>query len=277
MPHFMTEDGVSIYYKETGEKGGRPVVGLHGWNSTHAMFDDLFSGMQEYRCISLDFRGVNNSSLPKSRVTMGGLAADVKALIEYLGLNDVVLIGYSMGASVLYKYIELFGTQHLYRTIICEMSPKLLNDEEWREGLGQGKENPMENVLAAEKMFDDYPAFYREFVLKGNPALAALPQKVFDSMLAGMLAPNTDYVLAAFYLSFLLQDYRPMLHKINVPTGIFFADPGSVYQPKTAYYLAEKIPAKTKVVIFKGCTHLFGIERPDLFLKEVREFLGEDM
>jgi len=68
-----------------------------------------------------------------------------------------------------------------------------------------------------------------------------------------------------------------MLHKIDVPTGIFFADPGSVYQPKTAHYLAENIPASTKVVIFDGCTHLFGMEKPDLYLKEVRAFMAEDL
>mgnify|MGYP000147402538 FL=1 len=277
MAYFYTEDDVHIYYKEIGDKNGKPIIALHGWNSTHAMFDNLLSGMADYRCIALDFRGVGRSSLPTSGVSMGRLARDVEELILHLGLSEVTLIGYSMGASVLYKYIELFGTARLYKTIICEMSPKLLNDGDWDQGLGQGTEKPMDNILAAEQMFDDYPAFFRDFNMKHNPALAKLPEAVLDNMFVGMLAPNTDYVAAAFYLSFLLQDYRPMLHKIDVPTGIFFADPGSVYQPKTAYYLEEKIPAKTKVVIFAGCTHLFGLEKPDLFLKEVRAFMAEDM
>lgn len=277
MAYFYTEDNVHIYYKEIGDKSGKPVIALHGWNSTHAMYDDLFSGMQDYRCIAPDFRGVNRSALPTSGLSMGRLAKDVHDLIVHLDLTDVTLIGYSMGGSVLYKYIELFGTDRLGKTIICEMSPKLLNDGDWDQGLGQGKEKPMDNILAAERMFDDFPAFFRDFSLQHNPAMARLPKPVFDNMITGILAPNTDYVAAAFYLSYLLQDYRPILHKIDVPTGIFFADPGSVYQPKTAYYLAEKIPAKTKVVIFEGCTHLFGLEKPDLFLKEVRTFMAEEI
>ena len=277
MPYFFTEDGNRIYYKDTGDKNGRPIIALHGWNSTHQMFDDLFAGMQDYRCIALDFRGVNKSSLPKSGLSMGSNAKDVDQLITHLGLKDVTLIGYSMGASVLYKYIDLFGTEKLNKTIICEMSPKLLNDDEWDQGLGQGKADPMENILSAEEMFDDYPAFYRKFVMNRNPKMAALPQQMRDTLFAGMLASNTDYVMAAFYLSFLVQDYRPMLKKIDIPTGIFFADPGTIYQPKTAYYLAEEITGKTKVVIFKDATHLFGLEKPDLFLKEVREFLAEEI
>ena len=275
MGYFYTNDDVHIYYNETGDKNGRPFIALHGWNSTHAMYDQLFAGMRDYRCIALDFRGVNRSALPTSGLSMARLARDVHELILHLGLSDAVLLGYSMGASVLYKYIELFGTDRLGKTIICEMSPKLLNDGDWDQGLGQGKEKPMDNILAAEKMFDDYPAFFREFNLKNNPALARLPETVLSNMFTGMMASNTDYVLAAFYLSFILQDYRPILHKIDVPTGIFFADPGSVYQPKTAHYLAEKIPAETKVVIFEGCTHLFGLEKPDLFLQEVRAFIAE--
>jgi len=277
MPYFYTEDDVRIYYKETGDKDGKPVIGLHGWNSTHAMFDDLFAGMQDYRCITLDFRGVNRSSLPKSGLSMGRLAKDVEELIIHLGLIGVTLIGYSMGASVLYKYIDLFGTGRLERTIICEMSPKLLNDDEWHEGLGQGKDDPMDDIVAVDKMLDDYDAYYRERALQNNPQLAELPPRMRNNLFRGMLAPNPGYVMAAFYLSFVLQDYRSMLHKFDVPTGIFFADPGSVYQPKTAYYLAEKIPAKTKVVIFDGCTHLFGLEKPDLFVKEVRAFMAEDI
>lgn len=277
MPYFHTEDDVRIYYKETGNMDGKPVIGLHGWNSNHSMFDELFAGMPDYHCIAPDFRGVNRSSLPQNGLSMGRLAKDIEELIMHLELTDVTLIGYSMGASVLYKYIDLFGTKRLEKAIICEMSPKLLNDDEWDQGLGQGKDDPMDDILAADEMLDNYPAHYRARTLQNNPKLNEFPKRMLDNLFRGMLAPNPGYVMAGFYLSFILQDYRCMLHKIDIPTGIFFADPGSVYQPRTAYYLAENIPAKTKVVIFHGCTHLFGLERPDLYVKEVRAFMAEDI
>jgi len=273
MPYFMTEDGINVYYKESGNKKGKPVVVLHGWNSDHTMYDDLLAGMQDYYCIAPDFRGVGKSSLPLTGISMGCFARDVEELLEHLGLTDVYMLGYSMGAAVLYSYVDLFGTDRLKKIILCDMSPKLLNDDEWKEGLGQGASDPMVDIMAIEEMLDDYPAFYKRHNLKGNPALTnSMPEKMLDIYLRGTRTINTDYVMTCMYASFILQDYRPMLHKINIPTGIFFGDPGSIYQPKTAYYIADHIAGEPKVVLFKNGTHMFGFEQPEKFLKEVRDF-----
>jgi pimeloyl-ACP methyl ester carboxylesterase len=276
MPYFRTEDGIDLYYHECGDKNGQPFIALHGWLSEHSTWNDLFAGMGDYHCFAPDFRGMGKSSLPKTGISMGCMARDVKALIEHLGMQDVNILGYSMGAAVLYKYVELFGTKPFKKMILCDMSPKLLNDDEWKEGLGQGVDDPMYNIMAIEEMLDDYTGWNKRYWCMMNPALEkAFPGKVLDTYLGGVRATNTDYVQIAMYASFLLQDYRPMLHKIDIPTGIFFGDPGSVYQPKTARYIADHITGPSKVVLFKGGTHLFGWEQPDKFLKETREFLAE--
>ena len=275
MPYFMTEDAVHIYYKTNGNKQGTPVVALHGWNSCHSMYDNLFSGLEDYYCIAPDFRGVNKSSLPKGGFSMECLARDTQALLDHLGLDKVLMIGYSMGASVLYKYVDLFGTGRLLKAIICDMPPKLLNDAEWREGLGQGENNPMDDLGAIDDMLTDFPAWHTKYVLERTPEIKAFPQSTQDSLLRGMRALNTDYVTVAFYASYLIQDYRPMLHKFDIPTGIFFGDPGSIYQPKTAHYIASQMSGPTKVVLFENATHLFGIEYPEKFIQETQTFFDE--
>ena len=273
MPYFMVEDGTRIYYKETGCPSGKPLIALHGWNSCHTMFDDLFAGMQDYRCIAPDFRGVNKSSLPKTGISMGNLARDTQALLDHLGLDKVYLLGYSMGASVIYKYVDLFGTDRLEKAIICDMSPKLLNDDQWHEGLGQGQADPMACILDTERMLDDYEAFYEDYFMKKDPVITTLPKAMKEKLGRGMRSINTDYVMACLYLSFLVQDYRPMLSKFDIPTALFFGDPGSIYQPKTAYYLAERMSGPTKVVLFENASHLFGMEYPEKLIQETRAFL----
>jgi pimeloyl-ACP methyl ester carboxylesterase len=276
MPYFKTEEGITLYYRESGDKNGSPVVLLHGWNSDHTMYDGLSAGLRNCRCIIPDFRGVGKSSLPLSGISMGCFARDIEELMNFLDLKNVYMLGYSMGASVVYKYIDLFGTARLKKIILCDMPPKLLNDDEWKEGLGQGKDDPMTNIMAIEQMLDDYPACYKSRALQGNPGLAnILPSDVLDKLFIGQRSMNTDYVMICMYASFLLQDYRPMLHKIDIPTGVFFGDPGSIYQPRTAYYIAEHIKGESKVVLFKGGTHLFGFEQPEKFIEEVRAFFFE--
>jgi pimeloyl-ACP methyl ester carboxylesterase len=273
MPYFKNEEGLSLYYKEAGDKNGKPLILLHGWNTCHTLYDFLLPGLQDYHCIIPDFRGVGKSDLPKTGISMGCFARDINELIDYLGLKDVNMLGYSMGASVVYKFVELFGTKKLQKIIICDMSPKLLNDDDWHEGLGQGKDDPMFNIMAIEKMLDDYAGFYKWHALTGNPDLAkVVPEVMLDTYFAGGRSINTDYVMIAMYASFLLQDFRPMLHKIDIPCGIFFGDPGSVYQPKTAQYIADHITGEAKVVLFSPGTHMFGIEHPQKFLKEIRDF-----
>lgn len=276
MAYFETKDGVTIYYEECGNKAGQPMILIHGWGANHTFYQDSLPMLSDYRCITYDHRGVWKSSLPKTGISIEQLARDLEQLMEHLDLHDVLLLGYSMGGHVVYSYVDQFGTDRLKKIIICDMPPKQVNDADWDQGMNQGKTTKEEAFQLVRAMFDDFPTAYKPTIMGLDPSLSTLTPYVFDLFLKGKMSTNTDYVMAALYYSMVCQDFRPMLHKFDKPTGLFFGDPGSVYQPKTAYYLAEKIPAKTKVVLFKGCSHMFAIEKPELFAQEVRTFWEED-
>ena len=69
-------------------------------------------------------------------------------------------------------------------------------------------------------------------------------------------------------------DYREALGRIDVPTGLFFADPGSLYSPEIAYWIAERIPEPT-IHIFRDCTHLASGEKPMEFMQAIVDFAGK--
>ena len=50
-----------------------------------------------YRVIRYDRRGFGNSSRPTTGFDYDTFAADLNALLEQLDLEDVVLVGFSMG------------------------------------------------------------------------------------------------------------------------------------------------------------------------------------
>lgn len=88
---------VNIFYNDYGT--GQPVILIHGWPHTSAMWEyqlnDLVNG--GYRVIAYDRRGFGNSSRPWDGYDYDTLADDLKALIDQLQLENVTLVGFSMG------------------------------------------------------------------------------------------------------------------------------------------------------------------------------------
>ena len=66
----------------------------------------------------------------------------------------------------------------------------------------------------------------------------------------------------------MVTDCREDLSKILVETDIFYGSPGDKYLPETADYLAQHIPAGTRLVPFYGCGH-------DLIWQDAPKFLSE--
>jgi pimeloyl-ACP methyl ester carboxylesterase len=87
-----------VYYEEAGT--GPAVLLLHGAASSLRSFDALTPRLAErFRTISLDFRGTGRSSRV-TKVTPTMWCDDVIALLDDLGIDQIHLIGRSLGARV---------------------------------------------------------------------------------------------------------------------------------------------------------------------------------
>ncbi len=89
-------------------------------------------------CIIYDHRGYGGrKDAHQETVTIERLASDLNELIEGLSPSDVTLVGWSMGESVAMTYIRNFGCFALRQVVLCDMTPKQINDTEWKLGLYQ--------------------------------------------------------------------------------------------------------------------------------------------
>ena len=103
MASFESFDGLTLFYQDEGE--GRTVVLLHGFaadtnvNYVRSGILDLLLD-EGYRVVTLDARGHGLSSKPTESEAYANdaMKRDVVALFDHLGLDDVLLVGYSMGA-----------------------------------------------------------------------------------------------------------------------------------------------------------------------------------
>jgi non-heme chloroperoxidase len=88
---------VDLYYEDNGS--GSPVVLLHGWPLDSRSWEPQQPALVQagHRVIAYDRRGFGRSSRPSTGYDFDTLAADLDAVLTTLDLQDVVLVGFSLG------------------------------------------------------------------------------------------------------------------------------------------------------------------------------------
>ena len=91
---------------DDGGKDGLPVVLVHSLAGTTQQWSEQLRHLrQTRRAVGFDFRGHGRSDAPKNGdYTIAGMAADIAATVDSLGLDRFVLVGHSMGGGAALVY-----------------------------------------------------------------------------------------------------------------------------------------------------------------------------
>jgi len=94
-------DGTAINYYEHGQEG--PVlVFVHGWSCDTSYWREQVEYFRhKYHMVLIDLAGHGRSGSERENYTMDAFGQDVKAVVESVGAEKVILIGHSMGALVI--------------------------------------------------------------------------------------------------------------------------------------------------------------------------------
>ena len=97
----ITADGNAIHYQVQGQ--GKPaLIFIHGWCCDRSYWDaQLPYFAQKYKVVAIDLTGHGESGPDRKEWTMGAFGEDVVAVVNKLNLEQVVLIGHSMGGFVI--------------------------------------------------------------------------------------------------------------------------------------------------------------------------------
>lgn len=101
----LDRDDLRLYYSERGDPDGPPIVLLHGLTMSSRTMERLAASLADYRVLLLDFHGHGKSAKPRrpDRYLVSEFADDVVALLDHLGIEQVILAGLSLGANVAYE------------------------------------------------------------------------------------------------------------------------------------------------------------------------------
>ena len=96
----ISSDGVKIVFNQQG-KGKPAIIFVHGWTNPKEILDDPGAHFsQKYRAIAIDLAGSGESGNNRGEWTMEAFGNDVVSVVNKLKLDEVVLVGFSMGTTV---------------------------------------------------------------------------------------------------------------------------------------------------------------------------------
>jgi len=244
---------INIYYEDLGK--GKNVVFIHGWPLSGSMWEYQLTQLpqQGFRCIAYDRRGFGKSDRPFTGYDYNTLAGDLKSLLDELDLNDVTLVGFSMGGGEIAKYFSLYGGARVSKVVLVSaVVPYMLKTPDNPDGVPQEEFDKM-----AKGMIDDRPTFLEGFN-KGFYSVGMVNHPVTDAYLNSSLNKAMDASPIATIecaKSFSSTDFRQDVIKINVPTLIIHGDNDKTVPIKPTGEQSAKLISGSVFKIYEGAPH----------------------
>lgn len=267
MPYFELPDGVPMYYEEHGS--GRPVVLLHGWTMNTTFWQQNIPALAAgNRVVAPDFRGHGNSGKTDDGHTVAQYARDVRSLLDVLALDEVCLVGWSMGAGVALSYISQFGCDRLRSVAFVDQSPRFLSADGWDFPLVGGY-TPVDLAVFVQGLEHARPTVAKPFIAScfaEEPSAA-----VVDAVYAETTKTPTSIAKAIWY-DLVYSDLRHVLPDVHVPALLAYGTRSKVFPGPLDEWLAGQLP-DAKVVPFGNSGHVPFSDEPDRFNEVLGEFL----
>ncbi len=269
---YLTNDGVRLAYHDQGE--GPIILLIPGWRLSSVWWQFQVNALiSKFRVITLDMRGCGNSDKPIMEYDLNRYAKDIYGFIHAKNFARVNLVGWSLGASTIFAYIDLFGTKFLSSCTLIDQSPKCLNDAEWNLGLRRGAFTREEMNKSIEKLQNHDADYISNFI----PAMFSdkFKEKLSTDDLNWMIA---DALNMPAEQAFLLvtdhwnQDWRGILNLIDIPALIISGYRSLVFDSRSGEYLARNIK-DSKFELFENSGHVPFYEEPERFNRILTEFL----
>lgn len=240
-------NGITMYYEIHGE--GEPLLLIHGGTAAGAEAWELqiATFAKEFRVIVPDTRGHARSSDTDEPFSYAQMAADFIALLDWLKIDRVHVVGHSDGARI-GLYMAIHHPERIGKLVAA--GGKFRVDGSTEEDLANTESLSVETYP---------PPVAERFYLRVSPNPERFPQ--FLAKIRELWLTQPNYTLEE-------------LAQIKAPTLILQGDRDQSIRMEHAQELAAAIPG-AQLYIMKGVGHLTPVERPEEFNQIVMDFLQQ--
>lgn len=263
---------VHLHIDDSGG-GGRPMVLIHGWPLSAKAWEPQVSVLQAagYRVVAYDRRGFGRSDKPESAYSYDVLADDLQRVLDQCGLQDVTLVGFSMGGGEVARYIARCGESRLHSVVFAAAVPPYLMKTV------DNPEGPLTADKAQEKrtaLERDRSAFFDEFTKNFFSANGKL--QVTESQRAEAIAlchASAQHAALACMDAFSTTDFREDLKKVTVPTLVIHGEADAIVPIEGSGQRTHRAVPHSKLVSLSGAPHGLNVSHSQVFNDALLSFV----
>ena len=250
-----SRDGISLSFEVHGSRAPA-LVFVHGWSCDRSYWSrqlGAFAG--RHQAVTVDLAGHGESGVGRKSWTMPAFGEDVVAVVEHLGLGNVVLIGHSMGGDVVVEAALRLRDQVV--GVVWADTYNTLGDPLTREELEEFLVPFRANFVTAtrdlvRRMFG--PNADADLVERVAADMSAAPPEIAIDALEHAVG-NDRAILAG------LRELTPPVVSINPD-----------YRPTDTEALSRYA---VRTVVMSGVGHFLMLEDPDTFNRLLGEAIDE--
>jgi pimeloyl-ACP methyl ester carboxylesterase len=263
---------VHLYIEDSGGNG-RPVVLIHGWPLSAEAWVPQVSVLRAagYRVVAYDRRGFGRSDKPESGYSYDTLADDLKGVMDQCGLQDVTLVGFSMGGGEVARYIARHGESRLHSVVFAAaVPPYLMRTADNPEGpLAPAKAQQSKHALE-----QDRDTFFGQFTKNFFSANGLLQVTELQRAAAVALCKQSaQHAALACMDSFGTTDFRDDLKQVTVPTLVIHGDADAIVPFEGSGQRTHRAVPHSKLVKLGGAPHGMNVSHAQAFNDALLSFL----
>lgn len=270
--YIETAQNVKLYVKDYGK--GEPVILIHGWPLSNEMWEYQIDFLVEnnYRVIAYDRRGFGKSSQPYNGYDYDTLTDDLKEIIEQLQLENITLVGFSMGGGEVVRYFSRYEGKGVKKAaLISSIIPFLAKTEDNPEGRPKEKGDATAAAIKEDRIgfLDNFGKIFFGINIINKPL--STPLLEYYRNLCSLASPRATLKCAE---SLNNTDFRDELQTIKVPTLIIHGNddknvPIEISSEKTA-----KAIENNTFIVYDGAPHGLFYTAKDKLNKDLLDFLN---
>ena len=268
-----TDDGAELHVVERGE--GPPLVLVHGLALDHRTWHYQYLDLaNRFRVIGVDLRGHGTSTLGADPVGPRRFAADLAEVIEQLDLRDAVVVGHSLGGSVLGQLCADFPGVVRARVskivFVDTFASAIAGEGRFRELVSPTLVRVVAKLRPARKPKKKPATSSWMYVMARYPfGPSPQPEQVRLTMLMGAAAEPA--VVPQASVANLAYDVRKDLASFDGPALVVRGSDDKLATARSAHQL-ERALARPEMVLVEDCGHLPMLENRDHFGSVLADF-----